>query len=417
MARQHREEAITENDARVPLPRELRVDRVTDLLPELGGFFWVFNGQIDKKLLGHHAFLSMDPFLWLIIDKPMLSAWHALIHCGNISLHFLTLFMREVVAMLRTEFYVLLLSFSLSLGCTAIRSSDLSNEGDEQQTSSGMYEGNATNFDGVAPAGGGCGTTPEIINAESAGRFVALNVQHTPRDYTTMLDRPVQDASKIGAWNNGKNCGRWIKVTIGDNCTGLNDGARGQDFCRNGNGYQPDASNGAEQFFLVVDSCQDPNAWCRDDRYHVDLSAAGIRTFQRAGQTVNIANWTNRKVKWSYVRAPNYQGDLRMGFIQGNFLRGAGGAWVSIIIANLPNGISRVEAKGSTGSYQNLRMVGDNGQKWEGFPATSNKTWDVRVYDFDGQLVSKDNKSVYRITFPCADKCGPLFTEVVPVKL
>ena len=31
-------------------------------------------------------------------------------------------------------------------------------------------------------------------------------------------------------YDNGLNCGRWVKVTIGNYCTGVNDGAPGQPF-------------------------------------------------------------------------------------------------------------------------------------------------------------------------------------------
>jgi len=78
----------------------------------------------------------------------------------------------------------------------------------------------------------------------------------------------VTDPDLVGIRNNGLNCGRWVQVTVGDFCTGVNDGAPGQPFCRNGS-WVSDAYNGAVLTMLVADSCGDSNAGCRDDPYTV----------------------------------------------------------------------------------------------------------------------------------------------------
>jgi hypothetical protein len=85
---------------------------------------------------------------------------------------------------------------------------------------------------------------------------------------TTSTPRPLtgENVSKIGQWNNGLNCSRWVKVTIGDFCTRVNDGAQNQAFCRNGS-WVSDAYNGATLMMQVADNCGDSNAWCRDDPY------------------------------------------------------------------------------------------------------------------------------------------------------
>ena len=303
-------------------------------------------------------------------------------------------------------------------GGSAILAANADGGGRFGKVENGFMIGHATNFDGVADRGGGCGTPPDLIDQESGGRFIALNVQDTRGNYQDMLPRPNTTGKGVGAWNNGKNCGRWVRVVLDDDCRGQNDGVAGQGFCRGGQGYQADSNNGAEQYFLVVDSCQDPNAWCRDDPFHIDISARGIRQFKKNGQTVNISAWTNRLVRWQFIKAPSYSGDLKIGFVEGNFYTVSQGAWLSVIIANLENGISKVEASAAgSGQWQQLKMVGDNGLKFENVPASPSKTWDLRVYDYDGQLIARGGKSVYRFGFPCDGRCPKLFNPVTYTKI
>jgi hypothetical protein len=293
-----------------------------------------------------------------------------------------------------------------------------SDQSDQRPEQGGFSEfiGTATHFGAVAPDGGGCGTPPELMLEESKGRFVALNVQDTPGDYrndpTGRKPRPNSTGHGLGMFQNGRNCGRWIKVTLDDVCSGMSDGTAGKPLCQNGQ-YQPDPWNGASQYFLVSDSCQDDNAWCRDDRYHVDLATAGLQTFVKDGRTISFTEWKNRKVRWSFVKAPDYKGDLRIVFVKDSFISLTGGSWVAIVVTHLPNGLSRVEAKnvGSRNDFVPLRMVSDNGQKFEGLPAESDE-WLLRFYDYDGSLISIDQKPYYRIKFPCgASRCPRLFQE------
>ena len=115
--------------------------------------------------------------------------------------------------------------------------------------------GNATHFDGLGQPYGGCGMPQSELETQD---FVALNVFDTPGDYT-MYQRPVpaDQSSVIGAWDNGHNCGRYVQVTIGDYCTGTNDGAPGQPFCRGGS-WTGDTYNGATRWRRR--SCR-PRAW------------------------------------------------------------------------------------------------------------------------------------------------------------
>ena len=90
--------------------------------------------------------------------------------------------------------------------------------------------GNATWFTGLGSPYGGCGLPQADLDSQD---FLALNVQNSPGVYTD-LPRPIPaaDAAEIGMFDNGLNCGRWVQVTIGDYCTGINDGAPDEPFCR-----------------------------------------------------------------------------------------------------------------------------------------------------------------------------------------
>lgn len=117
--------------------------------------------------------------------------------------------------------------------------------------------GSTTYFDGLGQPYGGCGLPQANLETQN---FIALNVYDTPRDYGN-YPRPLTgaDLAKLGMWNNGRNCGRWVQVTVSDYCTGINDGAPNQAFCRNGS-WVADAYNGATLTMLVADSCGDANA-------------------------------------------------------------------------------------------------------------------------------------------------------------
>ncbi|WP_432840857.1 hypothetical protein [Dactylosporangium sp. CA-092794] len=163
--------------------------------------------------------------------------------------------------------------------------------------------GNATYFDGLGSPYGGCGMPQPELETQN---FVALNVFDTPGD-GTMYTRPLPaaQASKMGLWNNGRNCGRWVRVRIGDYCTGTNDGALGQPFCRNGS-WTADAYNDGTLDMLVADSCGDPNGWCRDDPYHLDLSKDSLNRFARNGTPLADLypnHWNNRHVSWQFIAA------------------------------------------------------------------------------------------------------------------
>ncbi len=266
--------------------------------------------------------------------------------------------------------------------------------------------GNATHFDGLGAPYGGCGLPQNVLDAPD---FVALNVYNTPGDYS-FYPRPLppSQAGKIGLWDNGRNCGRFVRVTIGDYCTGINDGAPSQPFCRNGS-WVKDGYNDAQLTMVVADSCGDSNAWCRDDPGHLDLSTASLNRFVKNGVPVgdmDPAHWNNRHISWSFVPAPDYTGDLKIGFLQG-----AQRYWTAIAISHLPNGIHGVEYLGADGAWQPAQPDSDMGQAFVISPtATAGTSYAIRVRDIDDALTN--NGRVYRFSLPdqCLSGCAAAYT-------
>jgi hypothetical protein len=270
--------------------------------------------------------------------------------------------------------------------------------------------GNATWFSGLGSPYGGCGLPQANLDSQN---FLALNVQNSPGVYTN-LPRPIPaaDAAEIGMFDNGLNCGRWVQVTIGSNCTGINDGAPNQPFCRNGS-WVSDQYNGATLDMVVADSCDDGNAWCKDDPYHVDLAQASLNQFVLNGQPVGSmypGHWNNRQVTWQFIPAPNYTGDISIGAIQG-----AQPYWPAIAVSHLPNGIHAVQYYAS-GSWVSATMDSDMGDDYIIGPTTGSGTagtqYEIRVIDASGNLIN--NGRVYSFTLPsgCATGCAASYTPV-----
>lgn len=271
--------------------------------------------------------------------------------------------------------------------------------------------GNATWFTGLGSPYGGCGLPQSALDSQN---FLALNVQNSPGDYTD-LPRPISAASQseIGMFDNGLNCGRWVQVTIGNYCTGTNDGAPNEPFCRNGS-WVSDQYNGATLDFVVADSCDDGNAWCKDDPYHVDLAQASLNNFVLNGQPVGNMypnHWNNRQVTWQFISAPNYTGDISIGAIQG-----AQPYWPAIAISHLPNGIHGVQYY-ANGAWANATMDSDQGDDYIIAPTTGAGTagsqYEIRVTDASGNLVN--NGEVYNFGLPAAclpNGCSSPYTAV-----
>lgn len=266
--------------------------------------------------------------------------------------------------------------------------------------------GNATWFDNLGAPYGGCGLPQDQLETQN---WIALNVYDTPGDYA-MYPRPMAaNDPKVGMFDNGRNCGRWVRVSIDDYCTGINDGAAGQAFCRNGS-WVEDKYNGATLDMLVADSCGDPNAWCRDDPYHLDLAHASINTFVKNGAPVGDlepAHWGNRKVTWEFIEAPNYSGDIEIGFIQGSEKW-----WAGVSINHLPNGIHGIEHY-ADGAWVQTPMNVDMGQSFLLKPTTTGGTdYKIRVKDVDDEYLFGGREYSFSLPSSCGGKCSAPRTVV-----
>jgi hypothetical protein len=271
-----------------------------------------------------------------------------------------------------------------------------------------IYEpvtGNGTWFDGLGSPYGGCGLPQDVLESQN---FVALNVYNTPKDYA-MYTRPMPAGdSKIGLWNNGQNCGRWVEVEISDFCTGTNDGAANSSFCRNGS-WVKDKYNGAKLTLLVADSCGDPNGWCRDDPYHLDFSKSSLSKFvlpdgSTTASMMTDNKWNNRHVKWKFVDPPNYQGDLQIGFLQS-----AQAWWTAISVSNLPHGIHGVQYL-QGGVWKDAKLNGDMGQSYIISGLKEGDTnYKIRVKDIDDKFVN--NGRVYSFKLACSNQCSGAYTK------
>jgi hypothetical protein len=259
----------------------------------------------------------------------------------------------------------------------------------------------ATHFDGMGTTGG-CGLPSALVDSQD---YVALNVENTPfpQQYT-MDSRPISDGRLLGEFDNGRNCGRWVQVTIGDYCTGSNGGSNGQDFCVGGQ-WTADDLSGAQLTLLVADSCQDPNGWCRDDRAHLDLHTPALPHFTKDGQPVGAAlagKWNNRRITWQYTEAPAYSGDVKIYFVPQ-----AEQHWPAVAITHLRNGIHGVERLVG-GVWKSVPMVSDNGQV---YLLASSSTQDaeeppyvIRIRDASDELV--EGGRTYSFDLPCNGPCA-----------
>jgi hypothetical protein len=274
-------------------------------------------------------------------------------------------------------------------------------------TITGPVTGNATWFTALGAPYGGCGLPQANLDSQN---FVALNVFNTPGDYNN-YQRPIpaSQADKIGLWNNGLNCGRYVQVTIGDNCTGINDGAPNQPFCRNGS-WVGDGYNGATLTMIVADSCGDANAWCRDDPYHLDLAQASLNTFVKNGAAVGDlypSHWNNRHITWQFVSAPNYSGDINIGFLQG-----AQVWWPAIAVSHLANGIHSVEYL-QGGSWVQAQMDSDMGQAYIiGGTTNGTNAFQIRIRDANDQLINGGRVYSFALPSSCGSSCGPAYTQI-----
>ena len=284
------------------------------------------------------------------------------------------------------------------------------------------FEGMATYFTDIGYPYGACGVSDSIVWNEAATdtasgqgntfRYVALNVFDDSGFYGSLAHPLVgADTVHMGMYRNGQNCGRWIKVVIGDWCTGSNGGEAGKTFCTGGS-WGPDSLNGASLDVVALDQCTDGNAWCRDSRYHLDFHTPALGAFAKDGAPAPMATpsalpvgmnttWNvsyafgNRKISWDFEPAPNYQGEPRFWFSVDSKP-----GYMRLIVTHLPNGIHLVEQL-VNGTWTAARMEGDMGQMWI-LPDASGTTFKLRLRDADDQLVLGGR--TWSVTYPVA--CG-----------
>jgi hypothetical protein len=274
-----------------------------------------------------------------------------------------------------------------------------------------VYTGNSTWFSGLGGPYGGCGVPQASLDSQN---FVALNVQNDPGNYTLTLSRPIStngpNAADIGMWNNGLNCGRWVHITMGDNCDGTNDGNQNESFCRGGLGWAPDQFNGAEIDSVVADSCQDENSWCRDDPYHLDQAQSQLNNYLLNGKPAGDIypnSWNNRQISWYFEPAPNYTGDINIGF-----LNGANAYWSAISITHLPNGIHGVQYM-LNGAWTTAVMDADLGDDYIVLPTVAGGTqYEIQVFDVTNTLINSGR--IYSFSYPssCGSSCTPALTPI-----
>lgn len=257
--------------------------------------------------------------------------------------------------------------------------------------------GYATYFDGFGIPYGGCGV-PQSWLIDGGGKplpFVALNTQFSGLDVPSH-EEPIP-ASLIGMFDNGKNCGRWLKIQLKDTCKrGSNTNER---VCIVGNtdgvsNYEPDADTGKIVYGYVADKCSDTNVWCRLDKYHIDLSAKSISEY--------IRTWGNRLVSWDFIDVTppvfTFDSDVSFGWAADAYLP----YYASVIVYNTKNGISRVNVRSKSGSMIAARPNGILGQMWI-LPweiNTGNSTVTIEVFDISGV-----SYGTWSVNFPCGDKC------------
>ncbi len=234
--------------------------------------------------------------------------------------------------------------------------------------SAAIYEGYGTDFEKLGEPYGGCGVPESLLFDENGKKlpYIALNVQNTAIA-EAILPRPILDPSKIGLWKNGNNCGRWIEITVGNDCRSASQQAHEGKICVQQDGsFGPeyyktaDELNGKVIYGVIADSCQDPNYWCRDSRGHVDISTHELLEMLQIWGS-DRAKWNNRQVSWKFLdQVPS---KFTIGEPKFAWAQNAMPYWPALVIYNLKNGLSKVEIE-VNGAWAPAQMNSDMGQLW-----------------------------------------------------
>lgn len=259
------------------------------------------------------------------------------------------------------------------------------------------YQGYGTDFEKLGEPYGGCGV-PEALLFDDQGKklpYIALNVQNTPIA-ESILSRPIQDPSKVGLWNNGKNCGRWIEITVGNDCRNASQQAHEGKICVQSNGESgpqfyntQDELNGKMLYGIIADSCQDPNYWCRDSQGHVDISTHELLE-RLKDWGADRTKWNNRQVTWKFIKQPPTQFTLKNPKFA--WAQNAMPYWPALVIYNVSNGLSRVEIKAND-TWIPAKMNSDMGQLWilgskdNSVQTAAGYEFTFRFYDLDENML------------------------------
>jgi hypothetical protein len=119
-------------------------------------------------------------------------------------------------------------------------------------------------------------------------------------------------------------------------------------------------------------------------------------------------SWNNRHISWSFIPAPDYTGDLQIGFLQG-----AQTYWPAIAVSHLPNGLHGVEYY-SGGTWAPATMDGDMGQAYIVQPLVAGGSdFEIRVRDATDTLVNDGRVYSFSLPSACATTgCVPAYTKV-----
>ena len=268
-----------------------------------------------------------------------------------------------------------------------------------------LNTGFATYFDKIGTPAGGCGVPEEQLDSPN---YVALNVQITPKEYTSQTARPNLRPESTGLFANGLNCGRWVHVTLTKACAGFNNnGTKAENLCPDAS-LVPHPMAGASLDMIVADSCQDGNGWCRDDKFHLDLHRSSLAQFTKDNKTVDVSTpWGNPQITWQFIKAPNYTGDIKIG-LGANWQKD----YLPIILTHLENGLHGVEVE-LNGKWESATMTGDNGQSYV-LPNAVKPPYKIRVKGADDLLINGGR--VYQFTLPTtcggAGVCPAAYTKV-----
>jgi hypothetical protein len=117
-------------------------------------------------------------------------------------------------------------------------------------------------------------------------------------------------------------------------------------------------------------------------------------------------HWNNRHVTWQFVPAPNYTGDIKIGFIQS-----AQVDWPAIAVSHLANGIHGV-CYLSGGAWQSASMYSDMGDDYLiGPTAAGGSQYQIQVIDASDTPINGGRIYSFSLPASCGSACGQAYTQ------